>query len=77
MVLMRYVQKRLNEITYTLNVPNFWGKPRTLHINNLKPWVERTGKVLRIIALAEETIDLKDTLKLVGDSLPQLKSVKF
>ena len=38
------VQKHLNEVTYTLIVPNFRGKVRTLHTTNLIPCVERTVK---------------------------------
>ena len=71
------VEKHLNEVTYTLNVPNFQSKEKTVHINNLKPWVECIGKVLRKVALAEETMDLKDTLELVGDSLLQNRQAEI
>ena len=63
------VLKSLSDVNYQVSIPKFRGKTKILHVNNLKPWVEQRGKVLRIIAVAEDVMTEEEKLKLVGEPL--------
>ena len=63
------VLKSLSDVNYQVSIPKFCGKTKILHMNNLKPWVEQTGKGLRIIAVAEDVMTEEEKLKLVGEPL--------
>ena len=50
-------------------MPKHRTKKKVVHINNLKEWVEQHARVLRIVAVAEESDELVGKLKLSGDEL--------
>ena len=60
-----------------MSIPKFRGKTKILHVNNLKPWVEERGKVLSIIAVAEDVMTEEKKLKLVGKPLTADQTTKI